>query len=51
MFSDLRLGDLNYLESVKPTPQRQGCDGLLLIAKQTYTLLGNGWLKTTLSRS
>jgi len=25
MFSDLRLGDLNYLESVKPTPQRQGC--------------------------
>ena len=51
LISDLRLGDLNYLESVKPTPQRQGCDGLLLIAKQTYTLLGNGWLKTTLSRS
>ncbi len=25
LISDLRLGDLNYLESVKPTPQRQGC--------------------------
>jgi hypothetical protein len=42
MFSDLRLGDLNYLLSVKPTLQRQGCDGLLLITKQPFTLLANG---------
>jgi hypothetical protein len=42
MFSDLRLGDLNYLLSVKPTLQHQGCDRLVLIAKQTYTLLANG---------
>ena len=34
LISDLRLGDLNYLESVKPTLQRQGRDGLLLITKQ-----------------
>ncbi|MBU3624493.1 hypothetical protein [Polynucleobacter sp. AP-Latsch-80-C2] len=34
MFSDLRLGDLNYLLSVKPTQQRKGRDGLLLITKQ-----------------
>jgi hypothetical protein len=50
MFSNLSLGDLNYLESVKPTPQRQGCDGLLLIEKQPFTLLANGWLKSTLKR-
>jgi len=47
MFSDLRLGDLNYLLSVKPTPQRQGHDGLLLIAKQTFTLLANSRLIST----
>ena len=34
LISDLGLGDLNYLESVKPTPQRQGHDSLLLILKQ-----------------
>ena len=39
LISDLRLGDLNYLESVKPTPQRQGCGGLLLITKQPFNLL------------
>ena len=50
MFSDLRLGDLNYLLSVKPTPQRQGHDGLLLIAKQTFTLLANSRLISTLKR-
>jgi len=49
MFSDLRLGDLNYLLSVKPTPQRQGHDGLLLIAKQTFTLLANSRLISTQS--
>ena len=31
LISDLRLGDLNYLESVKPTLQRQGRDGLLVM--------------------
>jgi hypothetical protein len=49
LISDLRLGDLNYLESVKPTPQRQGRDGLLLITKQPFTLPTNGSLKTTQS--
>ena len=33
LISDLRLGDLNYLLSVRPTPQRQGRDRLLLITK------------------
>ena len=36
-------------ESVKPTPQRQGRDGLLLIAKRPFTLLANGRLKSTQS--
>jgi hypothetical protein len=47
LISDLRLGDLNYLLSVKPTLQRQGRDGLPLITKQTLTLLNNGRLKST----
>ncbi|MEI6096005.1 MAG: hypothetical protein WCR08_11225, partial [Gammaproteobacteria bacterium] len=34
MFSDLRLGDLNYLVSVYPTAQHQSREGLLLIRKQ-----------------
>ena len=33
LVSDLRLDDLNYLLSVKPTLQRQGHDGLQLIIK------------------
>ena len=49
LISDLRLGDLNYLESVKPTPQHQGRNGLLLIAKRPITILANGRLKSTQS--
>ena len=49
MFSALRLVDLNYLESVKPTLQRQGHVGLLLNIKQTFALLTDGRLKSTQS--
>lgn len=49
LISDLRLGDLNYLLSVKPTLQRQGRDRLLLVAKQTFAIYTDGRLKTTQS--
>jgi len=50
LISDLRLRDLNSLVSVKPTPQRQGRNGLLMIAKQTFAINTDGRLKTTQSR-
>jgi hypothetical protein len=46
----LRLDDLNYLLTVKPTLQRQGCDGLLLNIKQTYALITKSWLNSINSR-
>ena len=47
LVSDLRLGDLNYLLSVKPTLNRRGCVRLFLIKKQSITLLANGLLNPT----
>lgn len=47
LVSDLRLGDLNYLLSVKPTLQHQGCDGLSLNTKQAHTLLNSGRQSST----
>jgi hypothetical protein len=38
------------VESVKPTLERQGCDGLLLNIKQTYALITKSWLNSINSR-
>jgi len=49
LISDLDLGNLNYLPSVKPTVQHQGFYRLLLITKQTFAMYTDGRLKSTLS--
>jgi hypothetical protein len=49
MFSDLRLGDLNYLVSVYPTLKRQAWDALLVTRKQNFTIIADSWLKMTQS--
>jgi hypothetical protein len=50
LISDLRLGDLNYLLSVKPTLQHKNYVGLLLITKQTFAKYADGRLKMTFKR-